>query len=436
MDFVADIRLTDGPVFWAAWILGVAATAYLAWRPAPFRPRRWLLAVGLAIAGAAALVAAVHWALIYVFSTFPEDLPDDVLFWSVPPLAALIVVLVRLPGGSWRQRSTACAGLLLVLLLSGVQINAYFGLNRTVSDLAGTAVARIPTLEPDLMRHADAAALVPLEGWQPQEELPGEGVLRKASIPGEASGMDTREAYVYLPPAYFAPNRPALPVLLLFSGQPGGPADWLTGGALRAHLDTFAAGHGGVAPVVVVADPNGSQSANTLCMDSRIAAADTYLSKDVPRWISDSLSVDPDRRHWAVGGFSFGATCALQMGTRHPDIFSSVLAFSSEVEPALAKERQKTIDASFPGDTAGFESLTPLSIMGRTRFDSSGAYFAAGERDPEFVGYMDTLADAARKAGFTVDARQVGKAGHSWDTPSKGMAGGLAFLAGRWGLPQ
>jgi hypothetical protein len=28
----------------------------------------------------------------------------------------------------------------------------------------------------------------------------------------------------------------------------------------------------------------------------------------------------------------------------------------------------------------------------------------------------------------------VEQAGHSWDTPSKGMADGLAFLAGRWGL--
>lgn len=434
MDFVADVRLTEGPVFWAAWALGVSAAVFLVWRPAAFRPRRWLLSAAAAVVVACALIAVVHWALIYLFSTFPEDLPDDVLLWTVPAVAALILMLLRVPRSSWRQRSLGGVAFLLVLLLSAVQINAYFGLNRTVSDLMGTAVARIPALEPSLMRQPDAGALLPLEGWNPQSELPGEGVLRKASIPGKVSGMNMREAYIYLPPAYFAANRPALPVLLLFSGQPGGPSDWLTGGALRAHLDSFAAAHAGVSPVVVVADPNGSQSANTLCMDSRIATADTYLSVDVPRWISETLSVDLNHRQWAVGGFSFGATCALQMGTRHPDIYSSVLAFSSEVEPALAKERQKTIDASFPGDTAGFESKTPLSIMGRTRFDSNGVYFAAGATDPEFVGYMDTLADAARKAGFSVEARQVEHAGHSWDTPSKGMADGLAFLAGRWGL--
>ena len=434
VDFVADVRLTDGPVFWTACALGAAAAVYLLWRPATAGPRPWWLSVLVSVAGGFALVGFVHWALIDVFSTFPEDLPDDVLLWSVPAVAALILTLIRLPRSTKRARSAGFVAFLLVLLLSGVQINAYFGLNRTVSDLMGTALARIPALETGLTRQPGGSSPVSLEGWAPQGELPGEGALRKATIPGTDSGLATREAYIYLPPAYFATNRPALPVLVLFSGQPGGPADWLTGGALRTHLDAFASGHGGIAPVVVVADPNGSQSANTLCLDSRIARADTYLSVDLPAWIKATLDVDPDHRQWAVGGFSFGATCALQMGTRHPDLYTSVLAFSSELEPALAKERQKTIDAAYAGDTAAFEHETPLTRMGQQRFDANAAYFAAGERDPEFVHYMDTLAEAARKAGFSVEATQVQHAGHSWDTPSRGMADGLAFLAARWGM--
>jgi S-formylglutathione hydrolase FrmB len=74
--------------------------------------------------------------------------------------------------------------------------------------------------------------------------------------------------------------------------------------------------------------------------------------------------------------------------------------------------------------------------MDQRRFDASAVYFAAGERDPEFIGYMDTLAEAARKAGFTVEATQVQHAGHSWDTPSRGMADALEFLASRWGITQ
>ena len=434
MDFIADVRLTDGPVFWTACVLGAAAAIYLVWLPTAPGPRPWWITVVVAVASGFALVGMVHWALIDVFSAFPEDLPDDVLLWSVPAIAALILALVRIPRSNVRQRSAGITAFLLVLMLSGVQINAYFGLNRTVSDLMGTALARIPELEPGLTRQQGGPSPVPLEGWAPQGDIPTEGVLRKATIPGPESSLATRESYIYLPPAYFAANRPALPVLVLFSGQPGGPADWLTGGALRTHMDTFAQAHGGVAPVVVVADPNGSQSANTLCLDSQIARADTFLAVDLPAWINTTLDVDTRHSRWAAGGFSFGATCAVQMGTRHPDLYSSVLAFSSELEPALAKERQKTIDAAYGGDTAAFDRETPLSRMNQQTFDTSAAYFAAGERDPEFVGYMHTLADAARKAGFTVETREVQHAGHSWDTPSRGMADGLEFLASRWGI--
>jgi S-formylglutathione hydrolase FrmB len=221
---------------------------------------------------------------------------------------------------------------------------------------------------------------------------------------------------------------------VLFSGQPGGPSDWLTGGALRSRLDRFAAEHGGVAPVVVVVDANGTPSGNTLCMDSRIARADTFLARDVPAWIKQTLDVDPNPERWAAGGFSFGATCAMQMVTRHPDVYSAALAFSSENEPALAKERDKTVQASFGGDVGAFDRQTPLQLMREQRYEGRAVYFGAGERDPEFVGYMDQLSAAARSAGFTVEAHRIPHAGHSWEAASVGLPGGLEFLAERWGL--
>ena len=166
-------------------------------------------------------------------------------------------------------------------------------------------------LEDGLKRAPGPSAAVSLSGWKPPADLPEGGVLRRAGIPGTSSGFESREAYVYLPPAYQASPRPALPVLVLFAGQPGAPADWLTGGALRSRMDRYAAAHQGVAPVVVVVDPNGSAAGNTLCMDSTIARADTFLAEDVPAWINRTLDVDPDPKQWAAGGFSFGATCAL-----------------------------------------------------------------------------------------------------------------------------
>ncbi len=411
-----------------------------------------LLAPAAAVLAAAALLAGVHWLMIYVFSVFPEELPREVLAWSLLPVTALLLWIMLLwwtwrpgsdrvpgPGGPRRparQTAAATAALLGAVLLSAVQINGYFGLNHTMSDLMGTAVARIQPLEDGLKRAPGAPAGISLSEWNPPAELPDGGVLRRAVIPGTSSGFESREAYIYLPPAYRTTPRPALPVLVLFSGQPGAPADWLTGGALRSRMDRYAAEHHGVAPVVVVVDPNGSASGNTLCMDSRIARADTFLAADVPAWINRTLDVDPDPSKWAAGGFSFGGTCAMQMVTRHPDIYGSALAFSSEKEPALAKEREKTIDASFGGDTEAFDRQTPLRLMKDNRFDGHAIYFGAGERDPEFIGYMELLSEAARSAGFTVEARRIPGAGHSWETGSKGLPDGLDFLASRWGIPQ
>lgn len=433
MDWFFDIRLTDGPLYWTALVLGLAGGGYLLSPPSHSR-RRWFLRVVIAAAAAFALVATVHWALINVFSVFPENIPDAVLLWVVPGVAAALLALMRLPGSSWRGRAAGITAALLVVALSSVQINAYFGLHRTVSDLLGTALSRIPTLEAELQRRPGAGDGAPIQGWAAQGDMPGGGVLRKAAIPATASGLTTRESYIYLPPSYFAANRPALPVLVLIPGQPGGPADWLTGGALQGHMDSFASSHGGLAPVVVVPDPNGSQNANAMCMDSQIARADTYLTRDVVGWISSTLAVDTNHSHWAAGGFSFGGTCAVQLATRHPDLFSAALGFSAEAEPALAKERQKTIDASFPGDPDAFTRQTPLAIMKERTFEGSGMYLTAGKDDPEFVAYMRTLEGAARNARFDVRAYEVDHTGHSWDTSSRRIGDALQFLWDRWGL--
>lgn len=460
MDFLQDLRLVDGPVLWIAWAAGAAGVVYLLWQGGRFRARdtaarRWmafLLPPAASVLGAAALLAAAHWLMIYVLSVFPGELPREVLAWSLPAVSALLLWATRV-WGAWRAADSRTSGprggrhpvrttvlstaaLLGVVVLSAVQINGYFGLNHTVSDLTGTTVARIQPLEDGLKRAPGSAAGTRLSEWKAPAELPDGGALRRAAIPGTSSGFISREAYIYLPPAYRTTPRPALPVLVLFAGQPGNPADWLTGGALRSRMDRFAAAHHGVAPVTVVVDPNGSGTGNTLCMDSKIAQADTFLARDVPDWINRTLDVDPDPNQWAAGGFSFGATCAMQMVTRHPDVYGSALAFSSEQEPALAKEREKTVAAAFGGDTEAFDRQTPLRLMKDGRFDGHGVFLAAGARDPEFIGYMEVLAGAARAAGFSVETRVVPGAGHSWESASQGLSFGLDFLASRWGIPQ
>ncbi|MDR6988878.1 enterochelin esterase-like enzyme [Paenarthrobacter nitroguajacolicus] len=432
MDFLSDVSLVGGPFLWFSIACGAAGGAYLLWR----RRRSWPLVVVASLAISAGIVTLVHWILVDLMAAFSENLPFETLAWSVPAVAAILLCVARFPRTAARGRWLSVLAMLGVVLLSAVQVNLYFGLNNSVGDLLGTAVARIQPLEASLKRSPEGKAHPALDAWKAPEGMPGSGILRKADIPGTTSGFTAREAYIYLPPAYQTESRPKLPVLVLFSGQPGGPADWLTGGQLRMQLDRFAEAHHGVAPVTVVVDPNGSSSANTMCMDSHIAPADTYLSHDVPTWISSTLDVSDDHKQWAVGGFSFGGTCALQMGTSHPDIFPSILAFSAEREPALAKDRNKTIQDSFDGDVEAFESKTPLVLMQERQYPGSGVYLAAGETDHEFTDYMHELAAAARNAGFETEEHSIQHAGHSWDAVVRGMPGALGFLSDRWELPQ
>lgn len=446
MDWILDVRLTAGPLWWSALIMGSGALAYLL-IPSGLHGsgdallasrhgglRRWAYRIAGSAAWAFALVESLHWLLVNVLAAFPGSIADRVLLWFVLAAGACFLAAARWNESRARGRLACSAAALLVVLMATLQVNAFYGLNRSVADLAGTAAARVPSLEKALMRLPGASDGAALHGWQPQGSIPHRGVMRRSAIPGTASGMATRDAYIYLPPAYFAGNRPALPVLVLVAGQPGGPADWLTGGRLQEHMDAFATSHGGVAPVVVVPDPNGSQSANTMCMDTRIAQADTFLAKDVVDWISSTLAVDTDHSQWAAGGFSFGGTCALQLGTRHPQLFPAVLAFSAEAEPALAKDRNRTIEAAFPGDPDAFTRQTPLAIMETRRFEGNLAYLTAGAEDPEFLGYLQALTAAAENAGFSVHSHEIAGAGHSWDTSSLRFADALNQLSRRWGI--
>jgi len=260
--------------------------------------------------------------------------------------------------------------------------------------------------------------------------------MNSVQIPGSVSGFASRTGYVYLPPAYQAASRPALPVLILIPGQPGAPADWLEAGGLKNQMDAFAAAHDGLAPVVVIADVNGSDSGNTMCMDSRIARADTYLSVDVPAWIRATLHVDPDPARWAVGGFSFGGTCALQMAALHPDLYPSAIDFSGEAEPALGADRTATISRAFGGDTAAFNAVAPLKVLAAKHYPHSRIYLAAGAENATFAAYQQQVGDAAARAGMDVKTDLVPGMGHSWEVPRNSLSPALGWLAPALGLTR
>ncbi|MBP2413899.1 S-formylglutathione hydrolase FrmB [Arthrobacter stackebrandtii] len=408
------------------------------------RSRRWWLFAAAAAAASALLSIAACWAAIHVVYLFAEDLPATVVI----NLALVLWVLTlgcatalgglrwrRTPGPSPARRMLAVVATVAVLATAGVQVNAYFGEYPTVGSLLGeqpVASHRPPPALQQPARNRFMASAV-AAGWHAPSGLPQNGTLLAAQIPGTVSGFHGRDAVVYLPPAYYAPNRPVLPVLVLVSGQPGSPESWLRSTKLSYDLDAFAAAHEGLAPIVVIPDPNGSNQNNTMCMDSKLANAGTYMAQDVPAWIKSHLDADTNPAHWAIGGFSYGGTCSVQMVTRHPDVYESFMAISPEREPALAAKRSVTVDRAFHGDGAAFVSQLPLTLMAKHDYPAIHGWFAAGSQDATYSANVRVLMKAGEKAGMSVESQSF-PGGHSWAVANKALKPGLNFVYGRLGL--
>src|SRR6516225_3945510 len=224
---------------------------------------RWLAVwVPLVVVAAGGVIAVLTWLINNVWRPFPDVLPFTIVLWSWVALAGLALALARLPLlRTWPRRAAAIAAGVPVLAAAANQVNGYF------QAYPSLRVALAPWLDPKpvLTRTANVTEVV---------ARPGQTL---ESIWHPPHGMPT---------AYLSTPRPQLPVLVLLAGQPGDPRAWLDSGQLQAIMDGFATRHHGLAPVVVMPDDLGNEFANPLCLNSRLGQVQTYLTVDVPDWIT------------------------------------------------------------------------------------------------------------------------------------------------------
>lgn len=437
MKFLESINLMSGWLPVTLWILGSIGILTLL---LPRKQKRWFLKVAVLAVVAVGLVYATQWLLLWVFYVLSDPLPGSALVWGSIGVFAVLLWIVGMKGiGVWRKVAAPVA-VLAVILVASLQINAYFGQYVTVGSLINAENTNLPALSKQEQRTAQQVVQInspdtpAVRGWKAPAGIPVEGKLVAATIPGTKSGFQARQAIIYLPPAYLTAKRPQLPVLVLVAGQPGSPQRWVDAGRLEQEMNNFAASHDGLAPVVVVADPNGSLSGNTMCMDSRLGNAGTYLSVDVPSWIKANLDVQTNTSRWAFGGFSFGGTCAIQMGAEHPTMYPNILVLSGQLEPALTASRSVTIQRAFAGNAQAFDAKTPLALLAHGTYKNSFVYLSVGANDAHYGPGMDTLAAAAKEAGMEVVESKVPGSGHSWFSARTGFADGLNVLAKRMGM--
>lgn len=430
LDGLWHLRLIDGPLpIIISLLAGTAVIVLLSRRPL----RRRLLISAIALACGAALGWLIAWLVSDVWNSFGVSLSVPTRLWTAATVACVALAIANLGGrerGRWRT-VVAALSIPLFLLTGGIGINADVGEFPALGQVFGKTI--IPPLSPGflatLRSHGTPA------DWTPPAQLRMKGREGLIDIPSPVSHFDARPAVVYLPPAALAANAPALPVLVMLSGQPGAPSNIMTSGALPSIVDAYARAHRGLAPIVVVPDQLGAPEANPMCVDSPLGNSATYLTVDVPNWVRSHLRVLSGPRYWAIGGFSQGGTCSIQLGAAHPELFGSILDIAGQVAPHRGSI-SATIKDAFGGSADRYRESSPLALLatGAPYPPHTLAIFAAGAKDTRFGPGAVTVAHAAAAAGMNVRTFTSPGTAHDWHTVQYALTRALPLFGAHWGL--
>jgi enterochelin esterase-like enzyme len=146
-----------------------------------------------------------------------------------------------------------------------------------------------------------------------------DGYTVHLTMHGQLSDI-TRTVYVYLPPQYFqsAYHDYRFPVIELLHGFPGSPADWITVVGVTTMMQSLVSSGQAKPAVLVMPDVNGPRGFSLQCLNQFHGPEDaTFLARDLPAGIAQSLRVQPPGPAWGIAGYSEGGFCAANLGLQY-----------------------------------------------------------------------------------------------------------------------
>jgi S-formylglutathione hydrolase FrmB len=404
-------------------LAAIALVALLASR----RWRRWLPIAAAVVVGGLLLGFVLCWLLGDVLDLFGVDLTWATRTWFAAAVAGMALAIARMIFSRGRAILVGITSALVIVLTGALGINADIGEFVSIREALGAADFGRLHLPPQ-------SAALSVAGWVAPVGMPRVGQVETATIPPHASHFRARAAYIYLPPAALVAHPARLPVLIMLSGEPGGPVQLFTSGGMKGVLDSYAATHSGLAPIVIAPDQLGAFNHNPMCVNSTLGNAATYVTVDVPNWIRRTFQTLRGPTAWGVGGFSEGGTCAIQFGAEQPQLFGSIIDISGQTAPTVGA-LQKTINAGFGGSKARYEAAIPANIMrAHGRYDATVALICYGALDTRYGPQGRRIANEAKAAGMETHVFVSPTTAHDWHTVNYALAKSLAFVSGRWGL--
>ena len=417
-------------------VYGIAGVFVVVLLTRPRRRRVWWPWIASGVVVGAAIGFAVTWYVGDVLNAFdvPPTTVDRVAVAAA--VAGIAIAFHNFFRTVWWRRVVASLSIVSFLLVAALAINEDGGVYQTVAQLLGTDKTAPLALPTPKAGAGVVAGFSPklYRTWKAPVLMPRKGRLGSVTIPATTSDFPARSALVYLPPAALVKRAPALPVLVMMSGQPGSPSSMTGPGKLVSTLNAYAKKNHGLAPIVVIPDQLGASQDNPMCVNGPLGDSAAYITVDVTNWIRTHLRVEGDRRAWGVGGFSQGATCSIQFASGDPSLYGSVIDVSGQLGPVLSSPRASVAEG-FDGDSLTYAAAQPRAIMAaHGRYDDTDAFFGVGQDDAKYGRSMTIMSAAAEKAGMHVTRYLSPNSAHDWTTASNGFAAGIGVLYPHLGL--
>ena len=267
------------------------------------------------------------------------------------------------------------------------------------------------TPEPAIGDSAPAPSVVPKDSCEKtfgQSPFAGSRRVRTARV-------GASRVRVLLPPAYRTSKR-RYPVLYLLHGAQGSADSWL----VYSDLVSFTASLPDSRQAVVVMPDTSLNSGIDLDWADGTHNWETYVVRELPRWVATHLRVRTDRRHTGIAGYSGGGYSAVHLAEAHPRHYVAVGGFSPVGSLSFAGVAGETaLWATFHGQAvcdgsdptgpgilpepvthqAAWRAADP--VVGAARLRGMSVYLASGNgmpcspSDAQYSPYGVPLAEAA-----------------------------------------
>jgi enterochelin esterase-like enzyme len=190
----------------------------------------------------------------------------------------------------------------------------------------------------------------------PHEDLAETGELLGISVNGPHTGIAVTGDYVYLPPQYFQPAyaHSRFPAVLGLTGYPG--SSWSMVKRLRIPAEAQALGSKIRPAVYVMMNVSVAMPRDTECTNVPAGQqVETFFAEDVPQAIEHSFRVYGGPGGWAALGYSTGGYCAVKIAMMNPGRFSLAVSLAGYYD-AL---QDRTTGNLYGGSTGYREENSP-----------------------------------------------------------------------------